>query len=174
MDFKQWNNFEKGNWCNEIDVRDFIQKNYTPYAGNENFLENSTDKTNKLWQKVLDLYKLEKEHEVLDIDTKTPSGINRYEPGYLDKDLEDIVGFQTDAPLKRAIMPNGGIRIVEKSCQAYGYKVDDEIEYIYHNLRKTHNDGVFDVYTPDIRIARTHHLLTGLPDGYGRGRIIGD
>ena len=120
------------------------------------------------------MFKLEKEHEVLDIDTSTPSGINRYNAGYLDKDLEEIVGFQTDSPLKRSIMPNGGIRIVEKSCQAYGYKVDDDVEYIYHNLRKTHNDGVFDVYTPDIRAARTHHLLTGLPDGYGRGRIIGD
>ena len=174
MQFKQWENFEKGKWCNEIDVRDFIQKNYTPYIGNEDFLEGATPKTKKLWDEVLDLFKLEKEHEVLDIDTSTPSGINRYNAGYLDKDLEEIVGFQTDSPLKRSIMPNGGIRIVEKSCQAYGYKVDDDVEYIYHNLRKTHNDGVFDVYTPDIRAARTHHLLTGLPDGYGRGRIIGD
>ena len=165
---------EKGKWCNEINVRDFIQKNYTPYIGNADFLEGSTPKTKKLWDEVLDLFKLEKEHEVLDIDTSTPSGINRYNAGYLDKDLEEIVGFQTDSPLKRSIMPNGGIRIVEKSCQAYGYKVDDDVEYIYHNLRKTHNDGVFDVYTPDIRAARTHHLLTGLPDGYGRGRIIGD
>ena len=111
---------------------------------------------------------------VLDVDTKTPSGINRYEAGYVDKDLETIVGLQTDAPLKRAIMPNGGIRIVEKSCESYGYKVDPEVEYIYHELRKTHNDGVFAVYTPDIRRARSSHLLTGLPDGYGRGRIIGD
>lgn len=174
MDFKQWNTFNKGEWTHEIDVRDFIQKNYTPYTGDESFLSGATERTLKLWDKVLKLYEKEKENGVLDVDTKTPSGINRYEAGYLDKDLEEIVGFQTDAPLKRAIMPNGGIRIVEKSCESYGYKVDDEVEYIYHNLRKTHNDGVFDVYTPDIRIARTHHLLTGLPDGYGRGRIIGD
>ena len=174
MDFKQWEGFEKGEWTKEIDVRNFIQKNYTPYTGNEDFLAPVTEKTSKLWNKVLNLYEKEKENGVLDVDVKTPSGINRYEAGYIDKDLEDIVGLQTDAPLKRAIMPNGGIRIVEKSCEAYGYKVDDEVEYIYHNLRKTHNDGVFDAYTPDIRAARSHHLLTGLPDGYGRGRIIGD
>ena len=174
MDFKQWEGFEKGEWTKEIDVRNFIQKNYTPYTGNEDFLAPATEKTSKLWNKVLNLYEKEKENGVLDVDVKTPSGINRYEAGYIDKDLEDIVGLQTDAPLKRAIMPNGGIRIVEKSCEAYGYKVDDEVEYIYHNLRKTHNDGVFDAYTPDIRAARSHHLLTGLPDGYGRGRIIGD
>ena len=174
MNFKQWENFEKGEWTKEIDVRNFIQKNYTPYDGNEDFLSPVSAKTKALWDKVLELYELEKKNGVLDIDVKTPSGINRYNAGYLDKDLEEIVGFQTDAPLKRAIMPNGGIRIVEKSCEAYGYKVDDEVEYVYHNLRKTHNDGVFDVYTPDIRRARSHHLLTGLPDGYGRGRIIGD
>ena len=174
MDFKQWEGFEKGEWTKEIDVRNFIQKNYTPYTGNDDLLAPATEKTLKLWDKVLNLYEKEKENGVLDVDVKTPSGINRYEAGYIDKNLEDIVGLQTDAPLKRAIMPNGGIRIVEKSCEAYGYKVDDEIEYIYHNLRKTHNDGVFDAYTPDIRAARSHHLLTGLPDGYGRGRIIGD
>ena len=174
MKFEQWKNFNFGKWTDEIDVRDFIQHNYTPYYGDEIFLAPTTEKVTKLWNKVLDLYKEEHEKEVLDIDTKTPSGIDRYKAGYVDKDLEDIVGFQTDGPLKRAIMPNGGIRIVEKSCEAYGYKVDEEIEYVYHNLRKTHNDGVFDVYTPDIRAARTHHLLTGLPDGYGRGRIIGD
>ena len=174
MKFEQWKDFNGGRWQDEINVRDFIFHNYTPYEGDESFLAGPTEKVTKLWNKVLDLYKEEKDKGVLDVDTKTPSGINRYQPGYLDKDLEDIVGFQTDAPLKRAIMPNGGIRIVEKSCEAYGYKVDDEVEYIYHNLRKTHNDGVFDVYTPDIRIARSHHLLTGLPDGYGRGRIIGD
>ena len=174
MDFKQWNNFNKGEWIYEIDVRDFIQHNYTPYTGDESFLVGPTEKTKKLWNKILNLYDKERKNGILDVDVKTPSGIDRYDAGYLDKNLEEIVGLQTDAPLKRAIMPNGGIRIVEKSCDAYGYKVDDEVEYIYHNLRKTHNDGVFDVYTPDIRIARTHHLLTGLPDGYGRGRIIGD
>ena len=175
MDFKEWDGFNKqGEWTKEIDVRGFIQANYTPYDGDESFLANVTEKSAKLWDKIQDLYKEEREKGVLDVDTKTPSGINRYEAGYVDKDLETIVGLQTDAPLKRAIMPNGGIRIVEKSCESYGYKVDPEVEYIYHELRKTHNDGVFAVYTPDIRAARSSHLLTGLPDGYGRGRIIGD
>ena len=175
MDFKQWDNFNKqGEWTKEIDVRGFIQANYTPYDGDESFLANVTEKSTKLWNKIQDLYKAEREKGVLDVDTKTPSGINRYEAGYVDKDLETIVGLQTDSPLKRAIMPNGGIRIVEKSCESYGYKVDPEVEYVYHELRKTHNDGVFAVYTPDIRRARSSHLLTGLPDGYGRGRIIGD
>ena len=176
MDFKEWNNFNKqGEWTKEIDVRSFIQSNYTPYEGNSDFLVGPTEKTKKLWNEVLDLFAKERNNNgVLDVDTKTPSGINRYASGYIDKDLEEVVGLQTDAPLKRAIMPNGGIRIVEKSCESYGYKVDDNIEYIYHNLRKTHNDGVFSVYTPEIRAARSSHLITGLPDGYGRGRIIGD
>ena len=175
MDFKEWEGFNKqGEWTKEIDVRGFIQANYTPYDGNESFLANVTEKSAKLWDKIQELYKVEREKGVLDVDTKTPSGINRYEAGYVDKDLETIVGLQTDSPLKRAIMPNGGIRIVEKSCESYGYKVDSEVEYVYHELRKTHNDGVFSVYTPDIRRARSSHLLTGLPDGYGRGRIIGD
>ena len=175
MDFKEWEGFNKqGEWTKEIDVRGFIQANYTPYDGDESFLANVTEKSAKLWDKIQELYKVEREKGVLDVDTKTPSGINRYEAGYVDKDLETIVGLQTDSPLKRAIMPNGGIRIVEKSCESYGYKVDPEVEYIYHELRKTHNDGVFAVYTPDIRRARSSHLLTGLPDGYGRGRIIGD
>ena len=176
MNFKQWNGFVEGDWKTEINVRDFIQKNYTPYEGDESFLAEPTEKTKKLWDEVLELYKKEKESEggVLDIDTKTPSTVDGYAPGYIDKDLEEIVGLQTDAPLKRAIMPNGGIRIVEKSCEAYGRHVDPEIDNIFHTIRKTHNDGVFDVYTPDIRVARTNKLLTGLPDGYGRGRIIGD
>ena len=175
MEFKQWEGFDKsGEWTKEIDVRGFIQRNYTPYEGDESFLEGTTERTQKLWDEVLKLYEEEREKGVLDVDTKTPSSINAYDAGYIDKDLEQIVGLQTDAPLKRAIMPNGGIRIVEKSCEAYGYEVDKETDYIYHNLRKTHNDGVFSVYTPDIRVARSSHLLTGLPDGYGRGRIIGD
>ena len=176
MNFKQWNGFVEGDWKTEINVRDFIQKNYTPYEGDDSFLAEPTEKTKKLWDEVLELYKKEKESEggVLDIDTKTPSTVDGYAPGYIDKDLEEIVGLQTDAPLKRAIMPNGGIRIVEKSCEAYGRHVDPEIDNIFHTIRKTHNDGVFDVYTPDIRVARTNKLLTGLPDGYGRGRIIGD
>ena len=174
MDFDQWKKFNKGKWTSEIDVRDFIQKNYTPYTGDENFLEKVSPKTQKLWSKVQKLFLEEQKKGVIDIDVKTPSGVNRYEAGYIDKALEEIVGFQTDKPLKRAIMPNGGIRIVEKSCDAFGYQVDSEIEHVYHHLRKTHNDGVFDVYSPDIRAARSSHLLTGLPDGYGRGRIIGD
>lgn len=175
MDFKEWEGFNKqGEWTKEIDVRDFIQENYTVYDGDESFLANVTERSTKLWNKIQELYKVERENGVLDVDTKTPSSINAYDAGYVDKDLELIVGLQTDSPLKRAIMPNGGIRIVEKSCEAYGYKVDDETAYIYHNLRKTHNDGVFAVYTKDIRSARSSHLITGLPDGYGRGRIIGD
>ena len=176
MEFKQWEGFNtQGEWTKEIDVRGFIQANYTPYEGNDDFLVGATEKTQKLWNNVTDLYKQERENgDVLDVDVKTPSGINAYAPGYINKELEEIVGLQTDAPLKRAIMPNGGIRIVEKSCESYGYKVDENIEYIYHNLRRTHNDGVFAVYTPEIRAARSSHLITGLPDGYGRGRIIGD
>ena len=176
MDFKQWNGFNKaGEWTKEIDVRNFIQNNYTPYNGDDKFLANTTEKTKKLWDEVLELYKKERDNGgVLDADCKTPSSINAYDAGYINKDLEEIVGFQTDAPLKRAIMPNGGIRIVEKSAESYGYTVDPQTQYIYHNLRKTHNDGVFQVYTPDIRAARSSHLITGLPDGYGRGRIIGD
>ncbi len=176
MKFDQWNGFEKGDWQDEINVRDFIQHNYTPYEGNSDFLANPTEKTRKLWDEVLELYKKEKEAKggVLDIDTKTISTVNSHEAGYINKDLEEIVGLQTDAPLKRAIMPFGGIRIVEKSCEAYDRKVDPEVEEIFHKYRKTHNDGVFDAYTPDIRAARSSHLITGLPDGYGRGRIIGD
>ncbi len=176
MNFEQWKDFKKGDWKDEINVRDFIQHNYTPYEGDSRFLADATEKTKKLWDEVLNLYK--KEHDskggVLDIDTKTPSTISAHEAGYIDKDLEDIVGLQTDAPLKRAIMPFGGIRIVEKACEAYDRKVDERVEDIFHNYRKTHNDGVFDAYTPDIRAARSSHLITGLPDGYGRGRIIGD
>ena len=165
-----------GKWQKEIDVRSFIQKNYTPYEGDSSFLANPTEKTKKLWSQVLDLYEKEKASEgsVLDIDTKTISTIAAHEAGYIDKELEQIVGLQTDAPLKRAIMPFGGIRIVEKSCEAYGRKMEPDTAKIFHGARKTHNDGVFDVYTPDVRAARSSHLITGLPDGYGRGRIIGD
>ena len=176
MKFEEWKDFKAGDWQREINVRDFIQRNYTPYEGDSSFLKGTTEKTKKLWDEVLELYK--KEHEakggVLDIDTKTISTVSSHEAGYIDKDLEEIVGLQTDKPLKRAIMPYGGIKIVEKSCEAYGRKVDPEVDYIFNNIRKTHNDGVFSVYTPDIRAARSSHLITGLPDGYGRGRIIGD
>ena len=176
MKFEQWNKFQPGDWQKEINVRDFIQRNYTPYEGDSSFLKGTTEKTQKLWDEVLELYKKEKESKggVLDIDTKTVSTVAAHDAGYIDKDLEEIVGLQTDAPLKRAIMPFGGIRIVEKSCEAYGRKVDPEVDKIFHTIRKTHNDGVFSVYTPDIRAARSSHLITGLPDGYGRGRIIGD
>ena len=176
MKFEQWNGFTKGDWQDEINVRNFIQTNYTPYTGDDSFLEEPTEKTKKLWKQVLDLYQKEKESPggVLDIDAKTVSTVSSHEAGYIDKSLEEIVGLQTDKPLKRAIMPFGGIRIVEKSCEAYGRKVDHKIDEIFHKYRKTHNDGVFSVYTPDIRAARSSHLITGLPDGYGRGRIIGD
>ena len=176
MKFEQWNKFQPGDWQKEINVRDFIQRNYTPYEGDSSFLKGTTEKTQKLWDEVLELYKKEKESKggVLDIDKKTVSTVAAHDAGYIDKDLEEIVGLQTDAPLKRAIMPFGGIRIVEKSCEAYGRKVDPEVDKIFHTIRKTHNDGVFSVYTPDIRAARSSHLITGLPDGYGRGRIIGD
>ncbi len=176
MNFEEWQSFKGGDWKEEINVRDFIQHNYTPYEGNDEFLAEPTDKTKKLWEKVLQLYQKEKEAKggVLDIDTKTPSTVDAFEAGYIDKELEEIVGLQTDKPLKRAIMPFGGIRIVEKSCEEYGREVDPEIDKIFHTIRKTHNDGVFDVYTSDIRKARSNKLLTGLPDGYGRGRIIGD
>ena len=176
MKFDEWNGFKKGEWNSEINVRDFIQRNYTPYEGDSSFLVGPTKKTTKLWNEVLELYKKEQASQggVLDIDTKTISTISSHDAGYIDKDLEEIVGLQTDEPLKRAIMPFGGIRIVEKSCEAYGRKVDDKVEEIFHKYRKTHNDGVFSVYTPDVRAARSSHLITGLPDGYGRGRIIGD
>ncbi len=177
MKFEEWEGFNEGDWTSEINVRNFIQKNYTPYEGDSKFLEGTTEKTKKLWEEVLELYKKEKEANgsVLDIDTKTISMIDAYEAGYINKDLEEIVGLQTDSPLKRAIMPFGGIKIVEKSCEAYGREVDPEVDAIFTNgIRKTHNDGVFSVYTQDVRQARSSHLITGLPDGYGRGRIIGD
>ena len=176
MEFKQWQGFKGGEWQEVINVRDFIQNNYTPYEGDSSFLEGATEKTLKLWDKVLKLYEKEKNSTggVLDIETKIPAGIDAFEAGYIDKDLEEIVGFQTDKPLKRAIMPYGGIRIVEKATAACGKVLDPKVEEIFHKYRKTHNEGVFDIYTPDIRAARSAHLLTGLPDGYGRGRIIGD
>ena len=175
MEFKEWEGFKKGKWKEEIDVRSFIQENYTPYEGGKEFLKGPSENTKKLWETVLELYKIEKDNGgVLDIDTKTISGISAHEAGYINKDLEEIVGLQTDAPLKRAIMPFGGIKIVEKSCEAYGRTVDPEVDKIFNSIRRTHNDGVFSVYTKDIRAARSSHLITGLPDGYGRGRIIGD
>ncbi len=175
MNFEEWKKFKPGKWQEEIDVRNFIQLNYTPYEGTDEFLKGPTNATVKLWDKVLDLYKKEKENGgVLDVDVKTISTITAHNAGYIDKRLEKIVGLQTDKPLKRAIMPFGGVRIVEKSCEAYDRQMDPKVSEIFHTIRRTHNDGVFSVYTPDIRAARSSHLITGLPDGYGRGRIIGD
>ncbi len=166
--------FISGHWSHTVDVQDFIQRNYTPYDGDESFLTPPTQRTRELWDEVKVL--LEKERQaggVLDVDASTISDIDAYAPGYIDKDKEVIVGLQTDAPLKRAIMPFGGIRMVRKSLEAYGRKMDPKVEEIF-KYRKTHNDGVFDVYTPDIKKARHSHIITGLPDAYGRGRIIGD
>ena len=175
MNFEEWKNFNKGKWQEEIDVRNFIQLNYMPYEGTDEFLKGPTENTKKLWDKVLKLYQKEKDNGgVLDVDVKTISTITAHDAGYIDQKLEKIVGLQTDKPLKRAIMPFGGIRIVEKSCEAYDRKVDPKVSEIFHTIRRTHNDGVFSVYTPEIREARRSHLITGLPDGYGRGRIIGD
>lgn len=175
MKFDEWNQFNEGDWTKEINVRNFIQMNYTPYEGDASFLAPATEKTTQLWNIVLDLYKKEKENGgVLEISNDIASTITSHDAGYINKDLEQIVGLQTERPLRRAIMPNGGIRIVEKSCEAYNQKVSDKLEDIYHNYRRTHNDGVFTSYTPAIRAARSSHLITGLPDGYGRGRIIGD
>lgn len=170
----EWRGFQDGKWQKNIDVQDFIQRNYTLYEGDDSFLEGPTEKTTKLWNKVLELMREELEKGVLDIDTKTVSSITSHDAGYIDKDLEEIVGLQTDKPLKRAIMPYGGIRMVKKACEAYGYKVDPAVEEIFTKYRKTHNDGVFDAYTPEIRAARHAGIITGLPDAYGRGRIIGD
>lgn len=172
---KGWENFKLGKWNKEIDVRDFIQLNYTPYTEDDSFLADATDRTKKLWNKVANLMKEEvKKGGTLDVDTKTVSSIVSHGAGYIDKDLETIVGLQTDAPLKRAVMPYGGIRMVESSCQAYGYELDPAISETFSKYRKTHNQGVFDVYTPEMKAARSAGIITGLPDAYGRGRIIGD
>ncbi|MEB3827767.1 formate C-acetyltransferase [Phormidium sp. CCY1219] len=170
----QWEGFIPGKWTKEVDVRDFIQKNYTPYEGDSAFLADATERTKTLWGKVSELMEEERKNGILDTETKIPSGIASYGAGYIDPDLEQIVGLQTDKPLKRAIMPYGGIRVVKKSLEAYGYELDPETEKIFTKYRKTHNDGVFDAYTPEIRAARHSGLVTGLPDAYGRGRIIGD
>ena len=170
-----WQGFKQGRWTKEIDVRGFIQANYTPYEGDSSFLAGATENTTKLWDEVLELFKKERENGgTLDVDTKTVSAIDAYAPGYIDKDLETIVGLQTDAPLKRAIMPEGGIRMVETSCKAYGFECDPQVSEIFTKYRKTHNQGVFDAYTTEMRAARKSGIITGLPDAYGRGRIIGD
>ena len=172
---KEWNNFKPGNWTKEIDVRNFIQLNYTPYEGDDSFLAGATEATTKLWAEVSELFKKERENGgVLDVDTETVSGINEYAPGYIDQALEKIVGVQTDAPLKRAVMPQGGIRMAESAAKSYGFEVSDRISEIFSKYRKTHNQGVFDAYTDEMRLARKSGIITGLPDAYGRGRIIGD
>ena len=170
-----WQGFKTGRWTKEINVREFIQLNYKPYEGDDSFLAGATENTKKLWNEAMDLFKKERDNGgTLDVDTDTVSLIDAYGPGYIDKDLETVVGVQTDAPLKRAAMPFGGIRMVETSCEAYGYKLNPEISEIFTKYRKTHNQGVFDAYTPDMRAARSAGIITGLPDAYGRGRIIGD
>ena len=177
-DFEQWKGFEQGKWCDDIDTRDFIQKNYTPYDGDESFLAGPTDATNKLWGKLQELQKQERaKGGVLDMDTHIVTGINAHKPGYIDesmKDLEKIVGLQTDKPLKRAFMPFGGIKMAEEACSTYGYEPDPELHKIFTQYHKTHNQGVFDVYTPEMRAVRKNKIITGLPDTDGRGRIVGD
>ncbi len=173
--YEGWVGFEGGTWTNEINVRSFIKHNHVPYDGDENFLESPTQDTLDLWDQVLDLSRQEREKGgVLDMDTHIISTITSHGPGYLDKDKERIVGFQTDKPFKRALQPYGGIRMAEKACADNGYQVDPEISEFFKIHRKTHNAGVFDVYTPEMRACRSSHIITGLPDAYGRGRIIGD
>ena len=174
---EEWNGFVTGKWENEIDVRDFIQKNYTPYDGNEEFLCGPTQNTTDLWAQVMELTKQElaEPHPgVLDMDTKIVSTITSHGPGYLDKDKETIVGFQTDKPFKRSMQVYGGLNMAKAALSTNGFAMDPEVEDFFKKHRKTHNDGVFDVYTPEMRLCRTNHIITGLPDAYGRGRIIGD
>ena len=169
-----WRGFTTGEWCDTIDVRGFIQANYTPYEGDGAFLASATERTTAVWAKLTAMFPEEREKGVYDIDWRTPASITAHAPGYIDRDNEIIVGLQTDAPLKRAIMPFGGWRMVVKELETYGYPVDPALEKIFSEYRKTHNDGVFDVYPPNVRAARSSHIVTGLPDAYGRGRIIGD
>ena len=172
---EQWNGFKGKVWKEEVNVRDFIQENYTLYEGDDSFLAGPTEATKALWAQVMDLNKQEREAGgVLDMDTKVVSTITSHGPGYLNKDLETVVGFQTEKPFKRSLQPFGGIRMSEQSAEAYGFKIDEEISRIFRDWRKTHNQGVFDAYTPEMRAARKSGVITGLPDAYGRGRIIGD
>ncbi len=172
---QEWEGFKQGRWCTSINVRDFIQNNYTMYDGDESFLAEPTEATKKLWAQVMELSKQEREKGgVLDMDTKVVSTIVSHGPGYLDKDLETIVGFQTDKPFKRSLHVFGGIRMAQNACHEYGYEVDDEVVRIFTDYRKTHNQGVFDAYTDEMKLARKSAIITGLPDAYGRGRIIGD
>ena len=176
--FEQWAGFEGRNWKSSVDVRDFIQENYTPYEGDESFLEGPTEATDKLWGKLQELQKEERaKGGVLDMETEVVSGLTAYGPGYIDesmKDLEQVVGLQTDKPLKRAFMPYGGIKMAEQACTTYGYQPSEKLHEIFTKYHKTHNQGVFDIYTPEMKKARHNKIITGLPDTYGRGRIVGD
>ena len=178
VNFDQWNGFKGRLWKEEINVRDFVQNNYKPYDGDESFLEGPTEATNKLWGRLQELQKEERaKGGVLDMETKVVAGLTAYGPGYIDesmKELEKVVGLQTDKPLKRAFMPYGGIKMAEEACKNYGYEPDPELHKIFTEYHKTHNQGVFDAYTPEMRAARRSHIITGLPDTYGRGRIVGD
>ena len=174
MTHANWSGFQSGVWQDEINVRDFIQKNYKEYLGDETFLAKATQRTEKVMGQVRELFKKEREKGgVLDIDTQTVSSLTSYAPGYIDKENELIVGMQTDSPLKRGVNPFGGIRMARQACEAYGYKLSDKVEDEF-KFRTTHNTGVFRVYTDEMRAARSCHVITGLPDAYGRGRIIGD
>ncbi|MBO4912173.1 MAG: formate acetyltransferase, partial [Butyrivibrio sp.] len=173
-----WRGFKGTHWLDDVNVRDFIQNNYTPYDGDESFLEAPTEATDKLWGKLQELQKQEREKGgVLECETEVVSSLTAYGPGYIDesmKDLEQIVGLQTDKPLKRAFMPFGGIKMAEEAAETYGYKVNEKFHKIFTEYHKTHNQAVFDAYTPEMRAARHSHIVTGLPDTYGRGRIVGD
>jgi formate C-acetyltransferase len=174
MSNEYWNDFKEGKWTESIDIADFIKKNISPYEGDHTFLEKATPETDSLWEQLSGLMKEERQKGILDAETTIPTGVDAHDPGYIDKAKEKIVGLQTEAPLKRAIMPNGGIKLVKNSLAAYGYELDPITESIFTDYRKTHNDGVFDAYTPAMRAARSSGIITGLPDNYGRGRIIGD
>ena len=169
-----WRGFRGNVWRDAIETRTFLQDNYTPYEGDASFLSAVTERTQKLWSKLTAMFPQERERGVYDIDTHTPALITAHAPGYIDRDVELIVGLQTDAPLRRAIMPFGGWRVVETALETYGFDIDPQVKEIFTKYRKTHNDGVFDAYTAEIRAARRSHVITGLPDAYGRGRIIGD
>src|SRR5437868_1395680 len=168
-----WRGFKPGLWQRGVNVRWFLQQNYTPYDGDDAFLVSATERTKRIWKKLEAMFVEERKKGVLDV-SQIPSSITAHAPGYIDRENEIIVGLQTDAPLKRAIMPNGGLRMVVASLEAYGYKPDPSVVEAFSKYRKTHNEAVFDAYTPDIRACRSSHVLTGLPDAYGRGRIIGD
>ena len=179
MDLRdEWNGFVGGHWVDDINVRDFIQRNYTAYDGDDSFLAGPTEATDKLWGKVQELQAQERARGgVLDCETEVVSGLTAYGPGYIDesmKDLEKVVGLQTDQPLKRAFMPYGGIKMAQQAAENYGYHVNDKFNQIFNEYHKTHNQAVFDAYTPEMRAARHSHIITGLPDTYGRGRIVGD